>query len=164
MKNDLHTAFIEQLKDIYDAEHRILEALPKLVKAAKADEVREAFEEHLEETRNHVKRLDKAFQSIDEKPERETCQAAVGLVKEGEEILQKNKDSDALDALLICAAQKVEHYEIATYGTLCTWAKTHGHDAALEQLKQNLEEEKSADEKLTTIAESVANLEPQRSH
>lgn len=163
MNNDLHKAFIHQLKDIYDAEHRIAEALPKLAKAAKSKELRECFEQHAKETQTHIERLESAFSSIDESPERETCQAAKGLVKEGEEILEENKGSEALDALLICAAQKVEHYEIATYGTLCTWAKQMGHDAALSELKDNLVEEEATDELLTQVATSGVNQEAQQS-
>lgn len=161
MNTELHKVFLEQLRDIYDAEHRIVQALPKMAKAANAEEVREAFEKHVAETRGQIERLDKVFESLDEKPKRKTCAAAKGLIEEAEEILKENKDSPALDAALIGAAQKVEHYEIATYGTLCTWAKLMKHKEALKELKAILVEEKNTDESLTEIALEVANLEAQ---
>lgn len=161
MEKQLHTAFIQQLKDIYDAEHRMAESLPKFMQNAGAGEVRDALQAHLDETRNHMARLEKAFDSLGMSPERATCEAAMGIILEGEKSMAENIDSSALDALIICAAQKMEHYEIATYGTLCTWAKSMGHDDALEQLKDNLGEEKAADKKLTEVATEVANREPE---
>ena len=163
MNSSLHEAFLDELADIYDAERQLLKALPKMASAAESEELQEAFEEHLKETEQHVKRLEKAFQSLDEKAKAKKCKAMQGLISEGEEILKEHEDSPAIDALLIAAAQKVEHYEIASYGTLCRWAELMDHTDALKELKANLSEEKAADEKLSEIAEEVANPEAQES-
>ena len=157
MDNDLHELFLEELADMYNAEQQLTKALPKMAKAAESDELRQAFEEHLEETQNQITRLGQVFQSLGESMKRKTCKAMQGLVEEGSEIMQEQKGSSAIDAALISAAQKVEHYEIASYGTLCTWAEQMGHEEALDLLKENLDEEEGADEKLTQIAESSAN-------
>ena len=151
----LRETFVEELQDIYDAEKQLLKALPKMAKAASHEELKEAFETHLEETENHVNRLEQVFESIDEKAKGKKCKAMQGLVEEGQERISEEEG----DAALICAAQKVEHYEIATYGSLCSWAKLLGEAEAADILGETLEEEKAADEKLTGIAESVINVE-----
>ncbi|HWD19664.1 MAG TPA: ferritin-like domain-containing protein [Verrucomicrobiae bacterium] len=157
MNAELHELFLDELADLLDAETQLTKALPKMAKAAQADELREAIEAHLEETQGHVDRLEQVFESLDEKSKRKPCQAMKGLLKEGSEILQELKGKSSLDAGIIAAAQKVEHYEIASYGTVIAWAKQMGHDEAAELLEETLEEEKAADEKLTDVAESVAN-------
>jgi ferritin-like metal-binding protein YciE len=162
MNNALHKLFLDQLGDIYDAEQQLTRTLPKLAKTAKNDELREAFEQHLEETENHVSRLDQVFESLGESMKRKKCKGMEGLIEEGEEVISEQKNSDALDAGLIISAQKVEHYEIAAYGSLCSWAAQMGHNDALELLKQTLEEEKAADEKLTEVAENVANTQAEQ--
>jgi ferritin-like metal-binding protein YciE len=163
MNNDLHQLFLDELADVYNAEQQLTRALPKLAKAAKNDELREAFQEHLQETENHISRLDQVFESLGESLKRKKCKAMEGLVEEGDEIISEQKGSNALDAGLILAAQKVEHYEIASYGSLCSWAEQMNHDDALELLRETLEEEKAADEKLTEIAESIANTQAEQS-
>jgi ferritin-like metal-binding protein YciE len=150
----LKEMFIEQLGDAYSAESQILEALPKLVSAAKDPELKEAFQKHLEETRGHVERLDRIFEDLGEKPDlRKTCKGMKGLLDEGEEAIEKHTKSSARDALLIGGAQKVEHYEIALYGTLRAWAEELELDDEAELLDETLDEEANADEKLTAIAE-----------
>jgi ferritin-like metal-binding protein YciE len=157
--NNLNEIFLEELADIYDAEKQLIKALPKLAKSATSSELREAFESHLEETETHVERLDKVFELLDEKPKRKTCAAMKGLIEEGEEITKEKEKNATKDAGLICAAQKVEHYEIAAYGCLCAWAQTLEENDALELLQQNMEEEEAADEKLTEVAETSVNQE-----
>ena len=157
MENGLHELFLEELADIYNAEQQITRALPKMAKAAESDELRMAFEEHLEQTQEQIARLEQVFRSLDETLKRKTCKAMQGLIEEGSEMMQEHKGSSEIDAALIAAAQKVEHYEIASYGTLCTWAEQMGHDEALELLKQTIDEEEMTDERLTEIAESLAN-------
>jgi len=157
MDSGLHELFLEELSDIYNAEQQLTRALPKMAKAAESDELRMAFEEHLEQTQEQIARLDQVFRSLDETLKRKTCKGMQGLLEEGSEMMQEHKGSREIDAALIAGAQKVEHYEIASYGTLCTWAEQMGHDEALELLKQNIEEEETTDERLTEIAESLAN-------
>lgn len=157
MDSGLHELFLEELADIYSAEQQITKALPKMARGAESDELRMAFEEHLDQTQEQIARLDQVFRALGETQKRKTCKGMQGLLEEGEEMLQEHKGSPEVDAALIAAAQKVEHYEIAAYGTLCTWAQQMGHDEALELLKQNLDEEETTDEKLTEIAESLAN-------
>ncbi len=161
MDTELHDLFLDQLGDIYNAEQQLTKALSKMAKAAESEELRQAFESHLEETEQQISRLDEAAEALDESIKRKTCKAMQGLIAEGQEMMSEKKNSSALDAALIAAAQKIEHYEIATYGTLCTWAEQMGHDQALQLLKQNLDEEESADEKLTSVAESIANQRAQ---
>lgn len=163
MNNDLHQLFLSELADIYNSEQQLTKALPKLARTAKNDELREAFQEHLEETENHITRLEQVFESLGESMKRKKCKGMQGLLEEGEEVISEEKNSDALDAGLIISAQKVEHYEIAAYGSLCSWAEQMGHNDALELLKETLEEEKAADEKLTDIAESIANMQAEGS-
>jgi ferritin-like metal-binding protein YciE len=162
MDQDLHELFLDELADVYNAEKQLTKALPKLAKAANSDELREALESHLEETEEHITRLEQVFESLDESVKNKTCKAMKGLVEEGDEIVKEQKDSSALDAGIIAACQKVEHYEIATYGTLCAWAEQMGHDQALELLRQTEEEEVAADEKLTEVAETIANQKAKR--
>jgi len=157
MDNDLPKLFLDELADIYNAEQQLTKALPKMAKAAESDDLREAFESHLAETQEHVKRLEEVAQTLEEKLKRKTCAAMKGLIEEAQELMKEQKDSSALDAALIGAAQKVEHYEIASYGTVCAWAQRMEHDEALALLKETLDEEKAADEKLSEIAETIAN-------
>lgn len=161
MDNDLHELFLEQLADVYNAEQQLTKALPKVAKNAESEELRQAIEEHLEETRGHVSRLEEVAESLDENLKRKTCAAMKGLIEEADEIMKEQKGSSALDAAIIAAAQKVEHYEIASYGTLIAWARQMNHDQAIDLLEQTLEEEKAADEKLTSVGESVANQKAQ---
>ena len=162
MDNALHELFLDELSDIYNAEQQLTKALPKMVKTAESDELRTAFEEHLEETENQISRLDEVFQSLDESPKRKKCKGMEGLIEEAKEMMEEMSDSGALDASLIASAQKVEHYEIASYGTLCTWAEMMNHTEALDLLKENLSEEKNTDERLTQIAESLANVKAEQ--
>jgi len=157
MDNDLHELFLDELADLYSAEQQLTKALPKMAKAAESDELREALEEHLEETEEHLSRLEQVAESLDETLKKKTCKAMKGLIEEADEIVKEQKDSSALDAGIIAACQKVEHYEIASYGTVCAWAEQMGHDEALKLLRQTEEEESTADEKLTEIAETIAN-------
>jgi ferritin-like metal-binding protein YciE len=162
MSNDLHELFLDELADIYNAEQQLTKALPKLAKTAKNAELREAFQQHLEETENHITRLDQVFESLGESMKRKKCKGMEGLIEEGEEVISGQKNSNALDAGLIISAQKVEHYEIAAYGSLCSWAEQMGHNDAVELLRQTLDEEKAADEKLTEIAETIANTQAEQ--
>lgn len=153
----LDDLFHETLKDIYYAEKKILSTLPKMAKAAKAKDLKAAFEKHQEETEGHVERLEQVFELINATPRGKTCDAINGIVDEGKEIISEFKNSPALDAGLLAAAQAVEHYEISRYGTLRTWAKELGLDEAVELLEATLEEEKKTDATLTKLAESVVN-------
>ncbi len=157
MKQTLETLFLEQLADIYDAENRLTRALPKMVRAATSEELREGFKHHLNETENHVTRLQQVFASCGKVAKGKKCEAIVGILKEADDISAENKGEPTLDAALICAAQKVEHYEIATYGCLAEWANQLGHADAVELLVQTLEEEKNADSALTRIARGQSN-------
>lgn len=151
----LADAFYDELRDILSAERQLVAALPKMAKAASDPKLQEAFRSHLEETKAQAERVEQAFEETGKAARAKTCEAMKGLIEEGEELIKKEDPSPALDAMLIAGAQKVEHYEIATYGTLCTWAETLGYTKALELLKQNIDEEKTADEKLSDIAESI---------
>lgn len=158
-QKNLNDLFHDTLKDIYFAENKILKTLPKMAKAAQADELRSAFQEHEKQTREHVKRLDQVFKIIGEKAKGKTCEAINGITDEGAEIMKEYKKSPALDAGLLAAAQAVEHYEISRYGTLKTWAGELGHGDAAKLLEQTLAEENETDEKLTEIAKSAVNAE-----
>jgi ferritin-like metal-binding protein YciE len=149
--------FVHQLKDIYYAEKRIVGALPKMIEKASAPELKSAFEAHLEETKNHVKRVEQVFQMHGVAAEAVTCPAIDGIIKEADEVAGEVADKKVLDAALIAAAQAVEHYEIARYGTLIAWAKELGRGDCAAVLKQNLAEESAADKKLTDIAETRVN-------
>jgi len=157
--SSLQELFLDELKDMYDAEKRISKALPKLAKAATSVELQEAFNQHLEETLGQIEKLEQVFSSIGEKPKGKTCKATVGLIEEADEILSDNKGEPTINAALISAGQKVEHYEIASYGTLREWANLLGNEEAADLLGQILEEEEAANEKLNDIAESSANEE-----
>jgi ferritin-like metal-binding protein YciE len=154
----LREFFIEQLQDIYWAEQKLVKTLPKMANAAHSAELREAFTSHLEETRNHVTRIEQAFMMINEEPDTQECQAMKGIIKEGEDIIDETEDETAQrDVGLIFAGQKAEHYEIATYGGLVQLARTMGQTDVANLLSQTLTEEKSADAKLTEIAEADSN-------
>jgi ferritin-like metal-binding protein YciE len=154
---NLDELFHDTLKDIYFAEKKILATLPKMAKAAQSPDLKKAFEKHHGETEGHVARLEKVFAAIDKKPQAKTCDAIVGITEEGAEIMKEYKGSPALDAGLLAAAQAVEHYEIARYGTLRTWAQELGLDDAVRLLDQTLDEEKKTDAALTKIAEAAVN-------
>jgi ferritin-like metal-binding protein YciE len=158
----LNDLFHDTLKDIYFAEKKILSALPKMAKAAHSDELREAFEKHEGQTEQHVARLEQVFEEIDAKPQGKTCDAIMGIISEGQEIMKEYKGTAALDAGLLAAAQAVEHYEMSRYGTLITWANELGLETAPKLLKQTLGEEEETDETLTEIAETVVNQEAQQ--
>ena len=153
----LDELFHEGLQDIYFAEKKILVALPKMAKAAEAEELADAFREHSEQTREQVSRLEKIFKLIDETPKAKKCPAIIGIIEEGEDIIEEYEDSPALDAGLLGAAQAVEHYEIARYGTLKVWARELGLNEAVSLLQATLEEEKDTDEKLSKLAETPIN-------
>ena len=155
----LQDLFHDTLKDIYFAEKKIMGALPKMAKAAQNDELRAAFEKHLEETEGQVERLEAVFDEINARPQGKMCDAIMGLLEEGKEIMSEYKGAPALDAGLLAAAQAVEHYEISRYGTLITWADELGLTNAAKLLKQTLAEEKKTDETLTGIAKNVVNME-----
>ncbi len=155
----LNELFVYELKDIYDAETQLLKALPKMEEAATAPDLKSGFAQHLRQTEEQVRRLERIFQRLDESPKGEGCEGMKGLIKEGNESVKLRGDDATRDAALIASAQKVEHYEIASYGTLCTWAQLLGETEALNLLKQSLNEEKLTDEKLTRLAESHVNVE-----
>lgn len=155
----LHDAFIMELRDAYDAEKQLIKALPKMAKAATAEGLREALEHHLEETREHVTRLEQVFGTLDEKVKGKHCDGIAGIIEEGQNALAEDLDDAALDACIIAAGQRAEHYEMAAYGTLVAWARAMGHDEAADLLQETLDEEKAADETLTSIAEGGVNDE-----
>jgi len=157
MAKTLNDLFHDQLQDAYSAETQLTKALPKMAKAATSADLRAGFEQHLAETKNQIARLEKVCQQVGCKTGSNTCEAMEGLIEEGEEVMSLGLDKDAQDAGLIAAAQKVEHYEIALYGTLCTFAKQLGHQDAARILHETLDEEKRTDEKLTQIAERAVN-------
>jgi ferritin-like metal-binding protein YciE len=149
--------FEDQLRDLYHAEKQLVKALPKMAKSSGSADLRTAFEEHLKQTEEHVHRLEQVFERLNSKARAKKCEAMEGLVEEGKELIDSGAPEEVLDAGLICAAQKVEHYEIAAYGTLITWAHQLGKHDCADILKQTLDEEKAADEKLTNLAESQIN-------
>jgi ferritin-like metal-binding protein YciE len=153
----LHDAFLDELRDSYDAEKQLTKALPKLAKAASNPKLRQAFEAHLEETQGHVQRLEKVFESLDEKVRGKHCDGIAGIIEEGKSIMEEEFDDSAMDACLIAASQRAEHYEMAAYGTLVAWAQAMGHAEAAKLLQQTLNEEKAADKKLSDLAESGIN-------
>ena len=150
----LKELFIDELKDIYSAENQLIKALPKMAKAATSDDLRAGFEEHLEQTKEHARRIEEICTELGEKPTGKKCGGMEGLIGEGKEMMDEFED-DVLDAALISAAQRVEHYEIAAYGTVRTYAELLGHDRAVELLEQTLEEEKETDQKLTELAGAI---------
>ena len=153
----LHDAFLDELKDAYDAEKQLTKALPKLAKASTSPELRQAFEDHLEETNGHIQKLEQVFQSLDEKVKGTHCDGIEGIIDEGKKVMDEDFEGATMDACLITAAQRAEHYEIAAYGTLVAWAKTMSHNDAADLLQEILDEEKAADERLNAIAESGVN-------
>ena len=155
----LREAFLDELRDLLDAELQLLKALPKMAKAASSPELRQAFEDHLEQTQEHVERLNEIFKKLDQKPTGKTCHAMKGLIEEGSEIIKEDGEEHVIDAGLIAAAQKVEHYEIASYGTVRTWAEILGEEDAAELLQQTLDEEGETDKRLTELAEELVNVE-----
>jgi len=150
--------FVDELKDLYNAEQQLTRALPRMAKAATTPQLKKAIEEHLEVTREQVRRLEQVFEEIGAPAKGKTCQAMKGLIEEGQELVKEGMESEVLDAGIIGAAQRVEHYEIAGYGTVRAMAETLGHKRAVKLLDQTLKEEKAADEKLTRIAESIVNV------
>jgi ferritin-like metal-binding protein YciE len=154
----LEKVFIHELKDLYSAENQLLEALPKMAEAAHSDELRQGFEQHLEETKEHVKRIEQIFEDLNGSPTGEKCDGMAGLIAEGEEIIEMNGDPGVKDAALIAAAQRVEHYEIAGYGSARTFAKHLGKKDAEKLLQQTLDEEGTTDKKLTDLAEGGAHI------
>jgi ferritin-like metal-binding protein YciE len=160
--NSLEDLFVNQLEDLYDAEKRITEALPKMADAANSRELKQAFQSHLLETQQQVARLEQIFGQLGREPERETCQAMKGLLSEGEQMIKATGDADVKDAALIAAAQRVEHYEMAGYGTARTIAQRLGHTDAARLLQTTLNEEGNADKKLTAIAEQSVNVQASR--
>lgn len=153
----LHEMMIEELRDIHNAERQLTRALPRLARATANAKLKQAFEHHLEETQGQIERLDDVFEELDVPSSKrgKKCEAMEGLVSEAREIIDKGLPAEVLDAALIGAAQKAEHYEIASYGTVCAWAKAMGHDKVLKLLHENLEEERATDEKLTSLAAEV---------
>ena len=160
-ENSLRELFHETLKDIYFAEKKILSALPKMAKAAHSEDLKAAFKKHEAETEEHVARLEKVFEEIDETARGKTCDAIMGIIEEGQEVMKEFKGEPALDAGLLAAAQAVEHYEIARYGTLKTWASELGLEKAVKLLDETLAEEKKTDETLTKLAEQEVNQHAQ---
>ena len=153
----LHDAFLDELRDAYDAEKQLTKALPKLAKAATSPDLRAAFESHLDETRGHVDRLELVFESLDEKARGKHCDGIAGIIEEGKSVMDEDFDDVTMDACLIAAGQRAEHYEMAAYGTLVAWAKVMGHTEAADLLQETLDEEKAADEKLSSLAEGGIN-------
>jgi ferritin-like metal-binding protein YciE len=162
LKN-LHDLFVDELKDLYSAENQIIKALPKMIKAASSTELANAFEEHLEVTKEQVKRLEKVFQIIEANPKGKKCKAMEGLLEEGKELMSEDAEPSVMDAGLIAAAQRVEHYEMAGYGCVRTFATLLGFDDAAKLLQETLDEEGEADKKLTELAETVINAEAMES-
>ena len=163
MKLDtLEQLYISELRDLYSAENQLLKALPKMAKAASSEELKDGFEKHLEQTKGHVRRLEQVFEGLDENPKGKTCRAMKGLIEEGAEILKEDGEESVLDAGIIVAAQKVEHYEIAGYGSARTFAQLLGQNKAAELLQATLDEESETNEILNKLAESVVNPEALR--
>jgi len=162
--NSFKDLFVEQIEDLYDAEHRLTEALPKMAEAAASSQLKQAFQHHLTETQGHVSRLERIFREINVEPKRNTCQAMKGLVAEGEEMIKAKGDPAIKDAALIAAAQRVEHYEISGYGTARSFARRLGLTQAPGLLQQTLEEEAAADQKLNQIAEGSVNAQAAGQH
>lgn len=153
----LHDAFIDELRDTYDAEKQLTKALPKLAKAASDSKLRQAFESHLKETHGQIVRLERVFESLGEKVRGKHCDGIAGIIEEGKSIMEEDFDDTTMDACLIAAGQRAEHYEMAAYGTLVAWAQAMGHSEAAKLLQQNLDEEKAADKKLSSLAEGGIN-------
>jgi ferritin-like metal-binding protein YciE len=164
----LRDLYLEELKDLYDAENRLIKALPKMAEAAKSAELRQGFESHLEQTKQHAFRLEQIFERMGEEPKRKKCAAMVGLIQEGDDLMGEDYEDSVKDAALISAAQRVEHYEMAAYGCVTTWAGLLGDSEAKALLDQTLCEEKETDQKLNKLAETInrqanGGLGPERS-
>jgi ferritin-like metal-binding protein YciE len=157
--NELKDLFIDEIKDLYNAEKQITKALPQMAKKAHSEELKEAFQEHLKETEKQIERLEKIFKELDLAPRGKKCEGMEGIISEGKDIMQEIENPDLLDAALIAAAQKVEHYEIASYGTVRTYAELLNMDNAANLLQETLDEEAAADEKLTSLATQGINQE-----
>jgi ferritin-like metal-binding protein YciE len=155
----LQELYVEELKDLYSAENQLLKALPKMAKAASSPKLRTAFEDHLEQTKRQVERLEKIFKKLNASPKGKKCKAMEGLIEEGDELMTEKANPGVLDAALIAAAQRVEHYEIAGYGCVRTLAQLFGYEDAADLLQETLDEEGAADKKLTELAETVINVE-----
>lgn len=158
-KESLQKLYLEQLRDLFSAEDQILEALPKMAKQTTHAELKRAFQEHYQQTEQQVQRLQRIFDDMGESPEGEECDGMKGLIKEGEKTMEEFKDSDVLDAALIAAAQRVEHYEMAGYGCARTYAHMLGQQEHADLLQRTLDEEEDTDEKLTDLAESAVNID-----
>ena len=154
--------YVEELKDLYSAENQLVKALPKMVKAATNPELKKAFADHLEQTKGHVERLEQVFEMLEKSPKGKKCKGMEGLIEEGKELIEEDPEEDVLDAGLISKAQHVEHYEMAGYGTVRTWARELGLEDQAELLQQTLDEEGEADHLLTQLAESTVNLEAEQ--
>jgi len=160
MKLDkLEKLYVNELKDLYNAENQLLKALPKMAKGASSEDLANAFQTHLEQTETHVERLERIFKALGENPKGKTCHGMKGLIEEGSEILEEDGDDSVLDAGIIVAAQKVEHYEIASYGSVRTFAELLGQDEAANLLQKTLDEESEANELLNKLAQEVVNPE-----
>ena len=155
----LKDLYLEQLRDLYDAETQLVEALPNMAEAAHNTDLKNAFSQHLRQTREQLTRLERLFSALGEKPEGQTCYGMKGLIKEGQEMVKAKGDPDVIDAGLIAAAQRVEHYEIAGYGTVRAYAEMLGADEAVRLLEKTLQEEEETDDKLTELAENHINVE-----
>jgi ferritin-like metal-binding protein YciE len=163
MKMDtLQALYVEELKDLYSAEHQILKALPKMIRATKHPELKEAFTDHMKQTENHVKRLDQIFGSLEESPKGKKCHGMEGVLEEGAELIKEKPEPDVLDAGLISAAQHVEHYEMAGYGAVRTWAQKLGRDEDTRLLQETLDEEHKANDLLTNLAIKSVNIDADR--
>jgi ferritin-like metal-binding protein YciE len=155
----LKDLYIDELKDVFDAENQIAKALPKMAKAASNEELRAAIEQHLDQTQTQIERLEQIFEELGEKAKGEKCEATKGLLEEAKKMMEEAEDEDVRDAAIIGSAQKVEHYEIAAYGTLRTYAELLGFDEQAELLQETLDEEKETDENLTELAVTCINME-----
>jgi ferritin-like metal-binding protein YciE len=153
----LHEMLVDEIKDLYHAEKQLTKALPKMAKAATHEDLREAFEMHLEETREQITRLEEVFEALGEKVKAKPCAGMAGIIEEGNDTMKEDADGAVMDAALIAAAQRAEHYEIGAYGTCIEWARLMGHTEVVSLLEQTLEEEKATDKKLTMLAESEIN-------
>jgi len=160
--NDLEKLFLAELKDLYDAEKQIEDALPEMEEYAHSTQLKEAFHRHLEQTHQHVNRLERVFREIGQEPKRKSCKGVEGIIDEGQSMAKEFRDNSALDAALIESGQKVEHYEITSYGTLCSWAEQLGKGRVAELLMETLNEEKETDQRLTRLAEASRNADATR--
>lgn len=154
-ENGLRELYLDELRDLYSAENQLVKALPKMAKASESEELRDGFEQHLEQTKGHVQRLEQIFEALDESPKGKKCAGMEGLIKEGSEVIEEDFEGALMDAALIGAAQRVEHYEIAAYGTVVAFAEQLGESEHASLLKQTLDEEKETDEKLTSLSEQI---------